>query len=49
MPNTILVADDEEHIVQLVRLYLTNEGFRVETARDGQEAPGEGAAARART
>ena len=38
MPSTILVADDEKHIVQLVKLYLTNEGFRVETAADGQEA-----------
>jgi DNA-binding response OmpR family regulator len=38
MPNTILVADDEKHIVQLVKLYLTNEGYQVETAADGQEA-----------
>jgi two-component system, OmpR family, alkaline phosphatase synthesis response regulator PhoP len=38
MPSTILVADDEKHIVQLIKLYLTNEGFRVETAADGQEA-----------
>ena len=38
MPNTILVADDEKHIVQLIKLYLTNEGLRVETAADGQEA-----------
>ena len=38
MPSTVLVADDEKHIVQLIKLYLTNEGFRVETAADGQEA-----------
>jgi DNA-binding response OmpR family regulator len=38
MPSTVLVADDERHIVQLVKLYLSNEGFRVETAADGQEA-----------
>ena len=38
MPSTILVADDEKHIVQLVKLYLSNEGLRVETAADGQEA-----------
>src|ERR671933_908221 len=38
MPSTILVADDERHIVQLVKLYLTNEGHQVETAADGQEA-----------
>jgi two-component system, OmpR family, alkaline phosphatase synthesis response regulator PhoP len=38
MPFSILVADDEKHIVQLVKLYLTNEGYRVETAADGQEA-----------
>ncbi|MDQ3699917.1 MAG: response regulator, partial [Chloroflexota bacterium] len=38
MPSTILAVDDEKHIVQLIKLYLTNEGFRVETAADGQEA-----------
>ena len=37
MPATILVVDDEEGIVQLARLYLDREGFRVHTARDGQE------------
>ena len=34
MPGTILVVDDEKNIVQLARLYLNNEGFRVETAHD---------------
>src|SRR5688500_10478583 len=38
MPSTVLVADDEKNIVQLIKLYLTNEGFLVETAADGQEA-----------
>jgi len=35
---TILVVDDERNIVQLVRLYLTKEGFRVESASNGREA-----------
>jgi DNA-binding response OmpR family regulator len=38
MPNTILVVDDEKNIVQLARLYLSNEGFRVEEAHDGKQA-----------
>ena len=38
MPPTILVVDDEKNIVQLARLYLTNEGYRVETAFDGKQA-----------
>ena len=38
VPSSVLVADDERHIVQLVKLYLSNEGYRVETAADGQEA-----------
>jgi len=38
MPGTILVVDDEKNIVQLARLYLTNEGYRVETAYDGKQA-----------
>src|SRR2546425_916833 len=36
--KTILVVDDERHIVDLVRLYLEKEGFAVVTANDGQEA-----------
>ncbi len=36
--DTILVVDDERNIVQLARIYLANEGFRVEAAYDGQEA-----------
>jgi DNA-binding response OmpR family regulator len=40
MPDVarILVVDDEPKIVQLVRDYLERAGFRVSTARDGQEA-----------
>jgi DNA-binding response OmpR family regulator len=38
MANTILVVDDERNIVQLARLYLGNEGFRVEEAQDGRQA-----------
>ncbi len=38
MAGTILVVDDEKNIVQLARLYLNKEGFRVEAAYDGAEA-----------
>jgi DNA-binding response OmpR family regulator len=38
MPSTILVADDERNILELCRLYLTKEGYTVETASDGQDA-----------
>jgi DNA-binding response OmpR family regulator len=36
--SSILVADDEDSIVQLAKLYLSKEGYRVHAARDGQEA-----------
>src|SRR3954463_6231693 len=36
--KTILVADDESHILHVVSLKLRNAGFKVVTARDGQEA-----------
>ena len=36
--KTILVADDETHILHVVSLKLRNAGFKVITARDGQEA-----------
>jgi two-component system, OmpR family, alkaline phosphatase synthesis response regulator PhoP len=36
--KTILVADDESHILHVVSLKLRNAGFTVVTARDGQEA-----------
>ena len=38
MPYKILVADDEQNIVQLLRLYLRNEGYEVVAARDGRQA-----------
>lgn len=37
-PETVLVVDDDRHIVQLVSLYLTKAGFRVVRAYDGAEA-----------
>lgn len=36
--KTILVADDESHILHVVSLKLSNAGFRVITAHDGAEA-----------
>ena len=33
----ILIVDDEAHIVELVRLYLEREGFRVDSASDGAQ------------
>jgi CheY-like chemotaxis protein len=36
--KTILVADDESHILSVVSLKLRNAGYRVLTAADGQEA-----------
>jgi len=36
--ETILVVDDEKHIVELAKLYLEKEGYRVENACDGAEA-----------
>jgi CheY-like chemotaxis protein len=36
--KTILVADDESHILNVVSLKLRNAGFRVLTAADGLEA-----------
>ncbi|MCC7106490.1 MAG: response regulator transcription factor [Chloroflexi bacterium] len=35
---TVLVVDDERNLVQLARLYLEKEGFRVESAGTGLEA-----------
>ncbi|MBN8644834.1 MAG: response regulator [Planctomycetes bacterium] len=37
-PRLILVVDDEAHITHVVALKLTNAGFRVITAGDGEEA-----------
>jgi DNA-binding response OmpR family regulator len=36
--KTILVADDEPNIVELVKLYLGNEGFVIEQASNGRQA-----------
>ena len=36
--KTILVADDESHILNVVSLKLRNAGFKVVTAGDGREA-----------
>jgi DNA-binding response OmpR family regulator len=38
MSQTILVVDDEPEIVRLVRSYLEQDGYRVVTAYNGQEA-----------
>ena len=38
MTQTILVVDDKKELLTMVKLYLTQEGFRVVTAMDGQEA-----------
>jgi two-component system alkaline phosphatase synthesis response regulator PhoP len=38
LEKTILVCDDESHILNVVSLKLRNAGFRVLTAGDGQEA-----------
>ena len=35
---TVLVVDDERNIVELARLYLAKDGYRVLTARDGAQA-----------
>ena len=37
-PEKILVVDDEEHIIELVELYLEKEGYRVVSATEGTEA-----------
>lgn len=37
LPQLILVADDDPHIVRLLRLYLEKAGYRVEHAGDGDE------------
>jgi len=38
MTSKILVVDDEAHIVELARLYLTREGYDVEGVWDGAQA-----------
>ncbi|MGH7876261.1 MAG: response regulator, partial [Candidatus Dormibacteraceae bacterium] len=34
----VLVIDDEDHILELARLYLSREGYAIETVADGSEA-----------
>ena len=47
MPNElILLVDDEPSIVQLARMYLEREGFRTESASDGEAALDKAARAR---
>jgi DNA-binding response OmpR family regulator len=36
LPKTVLVVDDEERLVALLKAYLTQEGFRVVTAENGR-------------
>src|SRR5919204_4790584 len=36
--KTVLVVDDEDHIVELAQLYLSREGYHVESVRDGGDA-----------
>ncbi len=38
MPATILLVDDEPHIIQLARLYLERENYQIITAGDGPAA-----------
>ncbi len=38
MTHTILVVDDKREMVDLIKAYLVEEGFRIVTAYDGQEA-----------
>jgi DNA-binding response OmpR family regulator len=38
MTAKILVADDEQNIVKLLRMYLRNEGYEVVAAADGKQA-----------
>ncbi len=36
--ETVLVCDDDSAILESLRIYLSNEGYNVFTACDGQEA-----------
>jgi DNA-binding response OmpR family regulator len=38
MPETILLVDDEQHIVDLAKMYLEQDGFKILTATDGKVA-----------
>src|SRR5438876_8848160 len=36
--NRVLVVDDEDHILELARLYLSREGYQIEAVSDGAQA-----------
>ncbi len=38
MPETILIVDDEQHIIDLAKLYLEQEGYKTASATDGKSA-----------
>lgn len=38
MSDHILIVDDEQRIIDLARMYIEQEGFRVESSTDGREA-----------
>ena len=38
MPETILIVDDEQHIIDLAKLYLEQEGYKTTSATDGKTA-----------
>lgn len=38
MPETILIVDDEQRIIDLARMYIENEGFAVASSTDGRDA-----------
>ena len=38
MPDTILIVDDEQHIIDLAKLYLEQEGYKTTSATDGKNA-----------
>ena len=38
MSDTILIVDDEQHIIDLAKLYLEQEGYKVNSALDGKTA-----------
>ena len=38
MAYKILIAEDDDDIVEILRLYLENEGFELIICRDGEEA-----------
>ena len=38
MSYSILIAEDDNDIVEILRLYLENEGYELHISRDGEEA-----------